>query len=179
MNYPVDLTKKWVLYNTQTKEAEKKNIDWPRPDGMEVVGLDKKYVLLEYSVGPKPEIKEGEHLVKSERAALNDNRYIISYTKEQIQLTPEEQFQKTISQGYTVEPEGFVLALEEKDQNAFTRLLTLLTVAGVSDSAPTQISDKDGRLWSVTVGRLKQILVQYGLYYQTIWAQFKQNQSSS
>lgn len=173
MIYPVDSTKKWVLYNTQTKEAEKKNIDWPRPDYMEVVGLDKKYRLLEYYIGPKPEITENERLVKNEKAHLSENRYVISYTKETIQKSAQEIFQDKIMAGYIVKPEGFVLGLEEKDQNAFTRLLTLLSVAGAPDSAPTQISDKEGKLWSVTVGRLKQILVQYGLYYQTIWAESK------
>lgn len=179
MIYPVDLTKKWVLYNTKTKEAEKKNIDWPRPDGGEIIGLDPSYRYLEYYVGPKPELKEGEILVKNEKAHLSEDRYVISYTKEAIEKSAEEIFQDKIAAGYVVQPEGYTLALEEKDQNAFTRLLTLLNTAGAPNEMPTEITDKDGVIHSVTVGKLKQILVQYGLYYQRIWAEYKKSQSQN
>lgn len=175
MEYPIDLTKKWVLYNTQTKEIEKENIDWPRPDGMEVIGLDKKYRYLEYVKVEMPEPIIGYKFIRRNKLDLTSNRYVVGWEKVVDQKTPKEIFEEKVREGYKVEPEGFILGLNEDDQNAFTRLLTLLSVSQAPDSMKTQISDKNGQIWSVTVGRLKEILVSYGLYYQSIWAASKQS----
>ena len=149
MNYPVDLTKKYVQYNTATKTAEKIYIDWPRPDGMEIVGLDKNIRYLEYVEGPKPELLVNEELVVSEAAQLSQNRYVVSYSKKEKQLTPAQIFNNAINDGYLVNPEGFVLGLAEDDQNAFTRLLTLASLAGANDETVFTISDKSGKLHGV------------------------------
>jgi hypothetical protein len=70
---------------------------------------------------------------------------------------------------YTVQPEGFRLATQESDQNAFTRLITLANTAGLPDEAPISIADSSGGLHSVTVGRLKEIVVAYGLEIFQRW----------
>lgn len=41
---------------------------------------------------------------------------------------------------YQVQPEGFSLAMQESDQNAFTRLLTLLQTANIPINTPIQIA---------------------------------------
>lgn len=173
MNYPVDLNKKYVLFNKETQTAEKKKISWPRTDGMEVLGLDSKYVYLTYNANERPAISEGEELVATESADLELETYSVTYSKREKTLTPKQIFDKKIKDGYLVSPENFTLGLSNDDQNAFTRLLTLCSLAGMTDQMDVQISDKDGALKTLKLGRLKQILLSYGAYYQTIWADYK------
>lgn len=173
MNYPVDLNKKYVLYNKKTEEAVKGkiNIPWPRPDGMKVTSLDDNLIYLEYLEEEAPELTNQEKLVKT--VSVIDDKYIISYKKEQKKETASEKFYRLLEEGYKVDPEGYTLDLNEESQNAFARLLTLLDISGASDSLGTQIADKEGVLHSITVGRLREILVSYGMYYQTIWVEYK------
>lgn len=173
MIYPVDTTKKFALYNRATKEIVSKNIDWPRPDGGEVVGLDRNLVYLDHVKVPKPDAKDGFELVGIDTVQLAQERVVSSWKEERAVKTGAEILRESINAGFKVEPEGFILGLENEDQNAFVRLLTLLSVAGAPDSMTTKISDKEGKLWNVTVGRLKQIVVQYGMYFQTLWTNSK------
>lgn len=70
---------------------------------------------------------------------------------------------------YQVVPEGFSLATKESDQNAFTRLLTLVNTSGAPDNSTMSIADSSGAMHVVTVGRLKEILVAYGLEIFSRW----------
>lgn len=74
---------------------------------------------------------------------------------------------------YSVDPEGFSLATSVEDQNAFTRLLTLLNTAGAPDSFETTISDVYNNLHTLTFGRFKEIMIAYGLELHNRWIQFK------
>ena len=81
--------------------------------------------------------------------------------------------QKKLYAPYIVQPEGFSLATSVEDQNAFTRLLTLLNTAGVPDSFETTISDVSNNLHTLTFGRFKEIMLSYGLELHNRWIQFK------
>lgn len=81
--------------------------------------------------------------------------------------------QKILVAPYVVQPEGFSLATSVEDQNAFTRLLTLLNTAGAVDSFETTISDVSNNLRTLTFGRFKEIMLSYGLELHTRWIQFK------
>ena len=70
---------------------------------------------------------------------------------------------KRIHADYTVEPEGFNLSAKEEDQNTLTRLLTLINLTGMPDSADVSIIDSTGQYRSLKVKRLKEILTGYGL----------------
>lgn len=175
MNYPVDLTKKYVEYSVSEQRALRKKIQWPRLDGMAIVGLDPniKYLLLIES--ERPTLNIDEELVTQETANLIQETYKISYSKKQKEITPKIAYQKAIEEGFLVQPENFILGLQEEDQNAFTRLLTLLGLAQANDDSVVVISDKAGVLRNVTFKRLKEIMLSYGAYFQTIWATYKQS----
>jgi hypothetical protein len=81
--------------------------------------------------------------------------------------------QKKLYAPYIVRPEDFSLATSVEDQNAFTRLLTLLNTANVPDSFETTISDVSNKLHTLTFGRFKEIMLSYGLEIHTRWIQFK------
>jgi hypothetical protein len=74
---------------------------------------------------------------------------------------------------YVVDPEGFSLATQENDQNAFTRLLTLLNTAGAPNEMETSIADINNVVHNITVGRFKQIMVVYGLEIHNRWIAFR------
>jgi hypothetical protein len=81
--------------------------------------------------------------------------------------------QKILYAPYIVQPENFSLATSVEDQNAFTRLLTLLNIANASDNFETTISDVSNNLHTLTFGRFKQIMLAYGLELHNRWIQFK------
>lgn len=83
-------------------------------------------------------------------------------------LTP---LQEAVNAGYTVEPEGFTLGLQESDRNAFTQLLTLVRLAEEMNVATEsyQIRDKSGQNQTLTRERLKQVLLAYGAYYAGLY----------
>ena len=81
--------------------------------------------------------------------------------------------QATVDAGYTVQPEGFTLALGDSDRSQFTQMLTLvqeaLSLGLIDNDTPQTIADKDGGKHTVSTLRLRQILVLYGLHYKGIW----------
>ena len=178
MNYPVNTKSKWAVYDTDTSAVIKENTSWPRQDGMAIVSQPDNLVMLEYADADRPTYDSAtQKLVAStERSVdVDANKYIRTWSvvdKSEDEIS-NESFFTALQDGYLVEPEGFTLALQESDQNAFTRLLTLFSVAGVSDTTETSIADKDGVLHTVTYGRLKEILTGYGVYYQQLWAATK------
>jgi hypothetical protein len=80
-----------------------------------------------------------------------------------------------INEGYTVNPEGFVLGLAESDRNAFTQMLTLvqeaLSLGLISNDTNQVIADKSGAKHSITTLRFRQIMLGYGMYYKGLWDQ--------
>lgn len=74
---------------------------------------------------------------------------------------------------YLVQPENFYLATTESDQNAFTRLVTLLQLASPPAEHEVAIADKNGAIYSVSVSRFLEIMVGYGVELSTRWTQSK------
>ena len=74
---------------------------------------------------------------------------------------------------FEVQPEGFSIATKEDDQNAFSRLHTLVTAANLPDSTEISISDSLGTLHNITVARFKEIIVAYGLEIFERWTKYR------
>ena len=92
-------------------------------------------------------------------------------TKRKWQL--DQDYQALLNQGYYNEGAGVTLAINESDQTAFTKLLSLLKLAeDLGQEIPDQyISDINGNMvGSFPLLTLKGLLLQYGIYYQTIWS---------
>jgi len=79
-----------------------------------------------------------------------------------------------INEGFKVEPEGFILGLQESDRSAFFQALTLINQAEnlglLTDDSIQEISDINGTRKTVSVRRFKEIVVSYGFYYMTLWS---------
>ena len=74
---------------------------------------------------------------------------------------------------FEIQPEGFSIATKEEDQNAFSRLHTLVTAANLPDSTELSISDSAGTLHNITVARFKEIVVAYGLEIFQRWTKYR------
>jgi len=81
--------------------------------------------------------------------------------------------QKRLYAPYLVLPENFYLVTTVEDQNAFTRLLTLLTLANADNNSQTTISDSSGVYHQLSVSRFKEIMISYGLEIHQRWIQYK------
>jgi len=82
---------------------------------------------------------------------------------------------ETISQGYTVQPENFTLGLQESDRNAFAQMLVLVKEAldlnMINNDTPQTIADANSNKHTISTLRFRQLMVEYGFYYQSLWNQ--------
>lgn len=124
-----------------------------------------------------------------ERLIFNTNEAswnIIPLTQEELEQRQREQIimdnmiakaqvAETIRQGFTVQPENYVLGLGDLDRIAFSQMLTLVKEALdlnlIDNDTPQTIADADGVKHTVTTLRFRQIMVEYGFYYKNLWDQ--------
>lgn len=101
------------------------------------------------------------------------NWQLVPSTAQQQHSLRVAQAKALVEAGYTVQPEGFTLALGDNDRSQFTQMLTLvqeaLSLGLITNEMPQTIADKDGGKHTVSTLRLRQILVLYGLHYKGIW----------
>lgn len=64
MNYPVDTTKKYTIYNTATSEVVRERVNYPRADGEQIVGGDPDLVFLTVANTAKPDPSADDKQVK-------------------------------------------------------------------------------------------------------------------
>ncbi|GAA5141275.1 hypothetical protein GCM10023213_25120 [Prosthecobacter algae] len=87
--------------------------------------------------------------------------------------TARELAADALAVGYTVQPEGFVLSLKDRDRSQFTQMLNLVREAQalglITDATPQSIADASDQLHVVTTLRFRQIMVSYGLHYKALW----------
>lgn len=96
---------------------------------------------------------------------------------EAVPLTSGEQKQHSFYQGvvsgFTVQPEGFTLRLEDADRAAFGQMLALvkeaLELGMITSETPQLIASHTGTRHEVTTLRFRQIMVAYGLHYKCLW----------
>ena len=106
---------------------------------------------------------------------LTNSWIIIPLNAEELLARQQEIIFETISQGYTVQPENFILGLQESDRNAFSQMLVLVKEAldlnMINDDTPQTIADISGNKHTISTLRFRQLMVEYGLYYKNLWNQ--------
>lgn len=128
----------------------------------------------------EPEIPNYDPTTHRIQFNIETNEYdIIELTQEEKDAIAKEELRvqavEALNAGFLVEPEGFRLKLGTEDVNMFANMLTLINELEknglANDDTPQQIMDKDGNSQIVTVARFRQIIVEYGIYFQTLWVQ--------
>jgi len=68
MNYPVDTSKKYTIYNTATSEVVREKINYPRADGEQIVGGDPDLVFLQVVSTDRPTPSDGKIVIRGDWA---------------------------------------------------------------------------------------------------------------
>lgn len=120
--------------------------------------------------GPEYTVEPGEGFAL---AKANDATGSETNINQIVSLSKTLSFESDIADGYTVTPEGFVLALGSEDRAQFAQLLALireaLDLGLITGTTSQSIKDKNGVMHEVTTDRLRQILVGYGFRYKQLW----------
>lgn len=103
-----------------------------------------------------------------------DGFNIVEITESEFPFTADETCQRRIQAGYTAN--GITLDLTAEARNQFTAQTVLLGLADFTGSVT--IADINGVLKEVSYDDYKQLMLGYGLYYQSIWAESKQRTGS-
>ena len=87
----------------------------------------------------------------------------------------QQNFANAVSQGFLVQPENFILGLQESDRSSFSQMLSLVKEALdlniINNDTIQIIADINAVKHSVTTLRFRQIMVEYGFYYKNLWDQ--------
>jgi hypothetical protein len=130
----------------------------------------------------KPEQPDYDSSIEYLQYNAATNSYAkITYTEEELAnidlINRHENLMQSISNGFLVQPENFVLGLSDTDRGAFTQMLSLVREALdfelITNNTPQVIADISGQKHQINTLRFRQIMVQYGLYYKNLWDSLK------
>lgn len=104
---------------------------------------------------------------------------VVDLTQEELAAIAKQKkltiFYEKLNDGFLVEPEDFVLGLQEPDRSAFSQMLALvkeaLDLGLISNDTPQTIKDINGQPQQLSTLRFRQIMVAYGFYYKQLWDQ--------
>lgn len=88
----------------------------------------------------------------------------------------QQNLSQAVSQGFLVQPENITLALADSDRILFAQMLSLvelaLSLGMINNDTPQIIGDIQGNKHTVTTLRFRQIMVEYGFFYKSLWDEF-------
>lgn len=166
ITYPVSSDTRWSVYNTETSTIEVRNKKWPVGDGGEINGLESNLVMLLQISDPQPTYDSRTQKVEKTETIDTDANTITSGWNV-VALTQQEIDDRTPSH-YTTAG-GIKLAIEEQDQNAFSRMNTLIDLAGMAGTDNITLKDVFGDTHSMTVSDFKTEMVAYGNHCYTLF----------
>lgn len=119
------------------------------------------------------EVEQPEFNPQTQRLEFLDGKLIVADMEESV--IKKSKRETLIESGLKIEPEGFILALKDEDRAAFSQMLSLvkeaLDLGLITNETPQIIADKNGQKHQISTLRFRQIMVQYGLYYKSLWDQ--------
>lgn len=98
-----------------------------------------------------------------------------AWVVDDLSVTQQAQYayDAAVAKGYTVQPEGFILALDDNARNLFNQGLALVQLLlSTGASKPTDafsIADSSGVTHLITMQRYLEIMAAYGVYYYGLW----------
>lgn len=168
ITYPVDTENtRWSVYKVSTSEIVAKRKQWPTADGNTIPGQDSDYVWLLETQDAAPAYDPWtQKLEKTETVDMNANTVTYGYT---VTALTQQEIDDITPAHYTTTG-GIKLAIEEQDQNAFSRMLNLINQSGMPDTDMVVIKDVYGVSHGVTVADYKTIVVAYGVHCYSLFA---------
>lgn len=158
-------------------------------DGKPVV-LPDDMIMLEVNESAKPNLSDGQSIIKVETPDIESGKLNVSY--QVVEPTPEKlaeinanknlinewnQWNSILQSGYRDEQLQIKLKTTEEAQTAFTSMITLineaLTAGVVNWDTIVSVWDFDGKEQQVSVTNLKLLLLRYGLYCKQMFDLYK------
>lgn len=168
----------YVRYNTDTQKTDGRTYREPYSIDGQLASLPEPWVELEIVREEPPEIPAGKMLEPTRTANLEAGTFTYGWALVDLPepIAKAQAFQAAKDAGFTLQPEGWVLGLQDTDRNQFTQLLVMHdngeTLGAVNDDSEYVIHDKFGTPHTVTGLRYRQIIAQYGQAFYTLWAQY-------
>ena len=161
ITYPVSTDSKWSVYQLSTQQVIASRQPWAVADGGEIVGLDADYIYLLEVTEAKPTYDSATHKLVKDAVNYNtvDNTATTSWSV--VALTQAELDERIPAH---VEINGIKYDTSELSQNAFTRMMTLVTNAGMLDTEEVAVKDCLGVSHTMTVSAFNADMVQFGLH---------------
>ena len=171
ITYPINESDRFTVYNTETGEPladgnGRKMIRraWGSEDKTQMIqGLADNIKWLIETTQDKPTYDSMTH--KLEKAIVYDVANEEARTEYSVvALTQAEIDERTPAH---VEINGIKFKTDEESQNAFSRMMTLVTSAGMADTDTVDVKDALEATHTLTVAQLKANLVSYGMFCYT------------
>ena len=157
---------KYTTYNSTTQEVIVTGRPYPTSDGSRPPNLADDIHILEEVTEAKPTYDSATHKLVKDAVNYNtvDNTATTSWSV--VELTAEEVAERIPAH---VEISGIKYDVSELSQNAFTRMMTLVSNAGMLDTDEVAVKDCLGVSHTMTVSAFRADMVQFGLHCYTIF----------
>jgi len=152
---------KYTTYNSTTQEVIVTGRPYPTADGSRPPNLADNIHILEEVTEAKPTYDNATHKLVKDAVNYNtvDNTATTSWSI--VELTAEEVAERIPAH---VEISGIKYDVSELSQNAFTRMMTLVSNAGMLDTDEVAVKDCLGVSHTMTVSAFNADMVQFGLH---------------
>lgn len=161
----IDVNKtRWAVYRKSTKTVLDRNKIWPVHNGGPIVDPDPDYVWLLHVEEDFPDYDHfTQRVVRTEKTDLRSKTINTQWSL--VDLTEDEK--EAILPEYFKTSGGIKLKVDDDSQNAFTRMVAMIDLAGMTGSTKVNIKDVYGIIHELTVSNLKESLQEYGAYCYT------------
>ena len=152
---------KYTTYNSTTQEVVITGRPYPTSDGSRPPNLADDIHILEEVTEAKPTYDRGTHKLVENAIAYDTTAKTATRSWSAVALTQAELDERIPAH---VEISGIKYDTSELSQNAFTRMMTLVSNAGMLDTDEVAVKDCLGVSHTMTVSAFNADMVQFGLY---------------
>jgi len=156
------MNKYTIYHNTDGVIATGK--PYPTDEGAEIPNLDPELNFLLEVTEARPTYDSATHKLVEDAINYDTINKIATRSWSTVALTQEEIDERTPAH---VEINGVKFKTDEESQNAFSRMMTLVTSAGMADTDTVDVKDALDATHTLTVAQLKADLVSYGMFCYT------------
>lgn len=107
-----------------------------------------------------------------ERNPVFNNINYVDVDQYEYECEPQRIFLEAVAAGYDTGL-GYTIGITDADRSQFTQLLVIFQTASAPDDTDVSIADITGQLHQVTLADFRTLMVAAGLYYQTLWTNYK------
>jgi len=137
---------------------------YPTDEGAEIPNLDPELNFLLEVTEARPTYDPATHKLVEDAINYDTINKTATRSWSVVALTQAEIDERTPAH---VEINGIKFKTDEESQNAFSRMMTLVTSAGMADTDTVDVKDALDATHTLTVAQLKADLVSYGMFCYT------------